>query len=94
MTLGPALALAAGVGGKDLELLLLPKPAFLCSNSMSPLTPYSSRVQAGAAGAGGMPPGMPNVDPAKYMSAMQRVMGNPQFLEAAESLGKSLLTQV
>lgn len=41
-----------------------------------------------------MPPGMPNVDPAKYMSAMQRVMGNPQFLEAAESLGKSLLTQV
>ncbi|KAL6772367.1 hypothetical protein ACKKBG_A29950 [Auxenochlorella protothecoides x Auxenochlorella symbiontica] len=49
--------------------------------------------EAGGSGAGGMPPGMPNVDPAKYMSAMQRVMGNPQFLEAAESLGKSLLTQ-
>lgn len=37
---------------------------------------------------------MPNIDPTKYMSAMQRIMGNPEFVAAAESLGKSLMTQV
>ncbi|KAK2079474.1 hypothetical protein QBZ16_003166 [Prototheca wickerhamii] len=42
---------------------------------------------------GGFPGGMPNIDPTKYMSAMQRIMGNPEFVAAAESLGKSLMTQ-
>jgi hypothetical protein len=48
--------------------------------------------EGGAAPRGppGMPgmPGMPAIDPEKYMQAMQRVMGNPEFLQAAESLGR------
>lgn len=43
---------------------------------------------------GGFPGGMPDIDPTKYMSAMQRVMGNPDFMAAAESLGKNLMNQV
>jgi hypothetical protein len=46
-----------------------------------------------AAGAGGMPAGMPNIDPSKYMQAMERVMQNPEFLTAAESLGRGLMSQ-
>ena len=55
---------------------------------------------AAARGPGAMPgmPGMPpmpgGIDPAKYMQAMQRVMQNPEFLQAAESLGRGLMSQV
>lgn len=51
--------------------------------------------EAGADGpaAGGMPAGMPAVDPAKYMQAMERVMQNTEFLAAAESLGRGLMSQ-
>jgi ankyrin repeat protein len=46
-----------------------------------------------AAAAGGMPAGMPAIDPTKYMQAMERVMQNPEFLTAAESLGRGLMSQ-
>lgn len=48
-------------------------------------------ANAGSGGAAG--PGMPAIDPTKYMEAMQRVMQNPEFMAAAESLGKGLLSQ-
>jgi Ankyrin repeats (many copies) len=48
--------------------------------------------EAPALGAGGMPPGMPAIDPTKYMQAMERVMQNPEFMTAAESLGRGLMT--
>lgn len=35
----------------------------------------------------------PQVDPNKYMEAFQRVMQNPEFMTAAESLGKGILEQ-
>lgn len=41
----------------------------------------------------GMPAMMPGVDPNKYMEAMQRVMENPDFLKAAEDLGRNLMSQ-
>jgi len=44
---------------------------------------------AAAAGAGGMP----GIDPSKYMQAMERVMQNPEFLTAAETLGRGLMSQ-
>ena len=44
-------------------------------------------------GEGGQPPAMPGVDPSKYMSAFSRVMQNPEFMAAAESLGKGLMEQ-
>jgi hypothetical protein len=37
--------------------------------------------------------GMPAMDPSKYMDAFSRVMQNPQFMAAAESLGKGLMEQ-
>lgn len=46
-----------------------------------------------AAGSEGPAPGMPAIDPTKYMEAMQRVMQNPEFMAAAESLGRGLLSQ-
>lgn len=56
-------------------------------------TDHPPPVAAGLQDAGASEPQFPNVDPTKYMSAMQRVMGNPEFLEAAETLGRSLLTK-
>ena len=44
-------------------------------------------------GMGGMG-ALPGIDPGKYMEAMQRVMANPEFMQAAESLGRNLLQQV
>lgn len=38
-------------------------------------------------------PQMPGVDPSKYMDAFSRVMQNPEFMAAAESLGKGLMEQ-
>lgn len=38
-------------------------------------------------------PGALALDPAHYMQAMERLMGNPDFLDAANSLGKRLLEQ-
>jgi hypothetical protein len=49
--------------------------------------------EGGEAAAGGMPAGMPAIDPMKYMQAMERVMQNPEFLTAAESLGRGLMSQ-
>jgi len=52
-------------------------------------------AQGRAAAAPGMPPmpGMPGINPAKYMEAMQRVMQNTEFMAAAESLGRGLMSQ-
>jgi hypothetical protein len=38
-------------------------------------------------------PQMPGVDPSKYMDAFSRVMENPEFMAAAESLGKGIMEQ-
>jgi len=52
-----------------------------------------------AAAAGGLPgmpgmPSMPAMDPSKVMEAMQRMMTeNPEFMTAAESLGRGLMAQ-
>jgi hypothetical protein len=63
--------------------------------------PDFSGMMGGMAGlmGGGMPGGMPGaggmpgVDPSRYMEAMQRVMANPEFMSAAESLGRNLMSQ-
>jgi hypothetical protein len=49
----------------------------------------------GASPAGGVPGMMmpPGIDPSRYMEAMQRVMANPEFTSAAESLGRNLMSQ-
>ncbi len=40
----------------------------------------------------GMPGGVPGgMDPQKYMEAVQRVMGNPQFMNMAEKLGREIM---
>lgn len=48
---------------------------------------------AAPGGAVGAPPagGPPALDPAKYAEAMQSVMGNGQFLQMAEALGKQIM---
>lgn len=45
------------------------------------------------AGEAGGAPQMPGVDPSKYMDAFSRVMQNPEFMAAAESLGKGIMEQ-
>lgn len=47
----------------------------------------------GAPAGAAAPPAMPAIDPTKYMEAMQRVMANPEFMTAAESLGRNLMSQ-
>ena len=44
-------------------------------------------------GEGGAPAEMGAMDPSKYMDAFSRVMQNPQFMAAAESLGRGLMEQ-
>lgn len=44
-------------------------------------------------GEGGQPPQMPAMDPSKYMDAFSRVMQNPEFMSAAENLGKGIMEQ-
>ena len=48
---------------------------------------------AAAAATARGPAAPPAIDPSKYMEAMNRVMGNPEFLAAAESLGRGILSQ-
>ena len=50
-------------------------------------------AEGAPAEAGAVPRGMPPVDPTKYMEAMQRVMQNPEFMTAAETLGRNLMSQ-
>lgn len=44
-------------------------------------------------GEAGGAPQMPGVDPSKYMDAFTRVMQNPDFMAAAENLGKGIMEQ-
>jgi len=44
-------------------------------------------------GEGAQAPQMPGVDPNKYMDAFSRVMQNPEFMSAAENLGKGIMEQ-
>ncbi|KAI8113240.1 hypothetical protein M9435_003244 [Picochlorum sp. BPE23] len=44
-------------------------------------------------GEGGQAPQMPGMDPNKYMDAFSRVMQNPEFMSAAENLGKGIMEQ-
>jgi len=40
---------------------------------------------------GGGPPQMPQIDPSKYMEAMQGIMQNPEFVNMAQRLGQQMM---
>ncbi len=57
-------------------------------------SPAGAGAGAGAPAMPGMPPGMalpPNFDPSKYMEAMTNMFQNPNFMQMAEKLGKTII---